>query len=210
MKGRCIILAGGPSRCGGVPLTVLPGDYVIACDSGYLLAQERGLLPDLVVGDFDSYGGEIDPRIPVQEVSARKNDTDTLLGLRKGLKRGFRDFFILGGFGGRLDHTVANLQSLAFLCEQGARGQIHTDENHAWAVRNGDVTLKKLPGCHLSGFAWGGPAYGVTLSGVSYPLEEHTLTPGFPLGVSNEFAGDTACISVREGTLLIVASREGV
>ena len=98
-----------------------PGDLLIAADAGLLHLERLGLAPDLALGDFDSLGYV--PEAPQVEVCpVRKDDTDTMTGLRLGLGRGCREFVIVGALGGRLDHTVANLQALCWLCTQGARG----------------------------------------------------------------------------------------
>lgn len=206
---RCILFSGGPlSDCDRVRLGLEPGDFVIACDAGYRAAAQFGIRPDLVVGDFDSLDGPVPEGIPVYKVPAEKDDTDTMLGLRIGLERGFREFLLAGGFGGRLDHTVANLQALGWLCRQGASGQILSNRNQAWTVRCGTLILPRLDGWHLSIFAWDGPCRGVTLEGLQYPLRDAELMPSLPIGVSNEFVGESARITVKDGTLLIVASEE--
>src|SRR5512133_566542 len=98
-----------------------PGDLVIAADGGY--AHMGGIKPDLVVGDFDSLG-----YVPADEQVVRhpaeKDDTDTMLAAIIGIERGYRAFVLLGGVGGRLDHTLANIQTLAFLRENGAHAAL--------------------------------------------------------------------------------------
>lgn len=206
---RCIVFAGGPAAdYDRVTLDLRPDDYMIACDAGYLAAQHFAVTPHLVVGDFDSFHGAIDPSIEVLTVPAKKNDTDTGLGVKQGLARGCDEFVIVGGFGGRLDHTLANLQLLGWLCEQGARGTMLSNNNRAWAIRDGAITLPRLAGHFLSVFAWGGVCTGVNLEQLAYPLRNHTLAPTFSLGVSNEFIDAEARVSVEHGTLLIVASYE--
>ncbi len=206
---RCVLFSGGPVEdFDQVPFRLKAGDYVISCDRGYEAAQRFGVRPHLMVGDFDSYHGPVDPAVPVHTVPARKDDTDTLLGARIGLEKGYREFLILGGFGGRLDHTVANLQTLCFLAEQGAKGEIRANRNRAWVVRNGELALEPMEGWHISVFAADGPCEGVTLEGLSYPLQNYRMVPSFPIGVSNEFTGVTAHIWVDQGTLLVIASRE--
>ena len=128
------------------------------------------------------------------------------LRLRLGLGRGCREFVIVGALGGRLDHTVANLQALCWLCTQGARGVILSADNRAWAVRDGALELPRMEGWYLSVFA-AGECEGVTLRGVEYPLTGARLSPSMPIGVSNEFSADTARIEVARGTLIVIASR---
>ena len=206
---RCVLFGGGPwEDFNQVEWRKEPEDYLIACDAGYLAAQRMGVTPDLVVGDFDSIKGKIDPGPEVYTVPARKDDTDTMLGVKLGLERGYREFLLLGAFGGRLDHTMANLQTLSFLCLQGARGEIRSNHNWAWAVKDGSLRIPAMEGWHLSVFAMDTQCEGVTLEGLSYPLKDGEMTCRFPLGVSNEFEGPEAVITVKKGILLVVASQE--
>lgn len=206
---RCVVLTGGPrSDFDQVCPQIRKTDWIVACDSGYTAAKHFGLTPDLLVGDFDSLKEPIPKNIPTLKASTHKDDTDTILGLRCGLEQGCTDFLILGGFGGRLDHAISNLQALSFLCEHGAQGQIVSNCNVAWVVRDGSLKIPKMDGYHLSVFAWGGVCKGVTLEGLEYPLKDFTMSPGVPIGTSNEFADQQAVITVEKGTLLVIASCE--
>lgn len=206
---RCILVLGGPPEewLGDPPLQ-REGDLVVACDAGYPAAVKGGLRPGLAVGDFDSYRGTVAPDVEVITAPPMKDDTDAVLGARIALERGCDDFLIVGALGGRLDHALANLQTMAWLRGQGVRAEIRSLRNRVWIVKNETLTLPRMEGWHLSVFAWGGPCGGVTLRGVVYPLTNHLLTPAFPLGVSNEFAEDTARITAGDGMLLVVASKE--
>ena len=106
--------------------------FLIAADKGLAQLHLRGAAPDLTVGDFDSLGfvpeGAAVVRHPI-----RKDDTDMLLAVREGLSRGYRRFLLYGGVGGRLDHTLANLQTLAYLRRHGARGYLY-DQNFCYTV----------------------------------------------------------------------------
>ncbi|MGN0968638.1 MAG: thiamine diphosphokinase, partial [Oscillospiraceae bacterium] len=120
----------------------------------------------------------------------------------EGLKRGCTRFLLYGGLGGRLDHTLANLHILAFLARRGCPAFLLGEDAALTAVRNGTLTFGPEHTGTLSLFAWGGTAKGVTLTGLLYPLENAALTPEHPLGVSNEFLGQTARVSVAAGTLI--------
>lgn len=101
----------------------VPGDLVLAADGGYRALYSLGYTPDLLLGDFDSLGDlPLPPDLPVLRFPARKDDTDTGLALRHGLDRGFRDFALYGCAGGRVDHLLANLQSMARVSRLGATG----------------------------------------------------------------------------------------
>lgn len=192
----CYIFGALPTRHKPQPQD---GDLVIAADAG--CRQLGALKADLTVGDFDSLGyvpkGEAVVRHPV-----RKDDTDMLLAVRQGLSRGYRRFVLLGGSGGRLDHTLANLQTLQFLAAHGAHGFLQGEEECAATVCGETLTLIGGSG-RVSVFALDASVSGVTLAGLDYPLENATLTDTFPLGVSNAFTTEPARITA-DGRLLVV------
>ena len=115
----CYVVGAMPLDPGFI-LTPVPGDLVIAADKGYETLSRLGVHPGLVVGDFDSLGSVPD-HPQVLRLPRVKDETDTGFALRQGLKRGYRRFVLLGCLGGRLDHTVANLQLLSWLSAQGAQ-----------------------------------------------------------------------------------------
>lgn len=113
----------------------VPGDLVLAADGGYRALYSLGYMPDLLLGDFDSLGDlPLPPDLPVLRFPARKDDTDTGLALRHGLDRGFRDFALYGCAGGRVDHLLANLQSMARVSRLGAAIRLAAPEYDAWAL----------------------------------------------------------------------------
>ena len=177
------------------------GDFLIAADKGYEALEAYGAPPDLVVGDFDSLGRR--PNHPnVIQLPVMKDDTDMVYALREGLERGYRRFVLLGGVGGRLEHTLANLQSLAWLTTQGARGVLAGEGTVATALHNESMTFPQGLQGFLSVFCSSGVAKGVRLENLKYELNDHTMSADFPLGVSNEFVDAPAKITVGDGTLL--------
>lgn len=177
-------------------------DFVIAADGGYRYCLAEKLKVDLLLGDFDSLG-QVPDFDSVERVPVEKDDTDTMLALKKGLALGYRSFRIYGGTGGRLDHTLANLQSLLYLTAHGAIGWLY-DRNFVYsAIKNETVTLRGKEDAILSVFAMDGPAKGVTIHGAKYSLENAELRPDFPLGVSNHFLDGEVRITVKDGTLVI-------
>ena len=210
---RCLLLTGGPlADCNAVSLDGWrdPDTLVIACDAGLRVAAHYQVSPALAVGDFDSFAGALPPGIRVLRSSAQKDETDTMLGLQTALERGCRDFLLVGALGGRLDHTVANLQTLAWLTAQGARAELRANYTRVWAVENDTLTLSAtgIRDWYLSVFAWGKTCHGVFLEGLEYPLSDAVLTCACPVGVSNRFSGDTARITVRDGLLVVMAVQE--
>lgn len=186
-----------------------PGDYVIAADRGFDSLLAYGVMPDLAVGDFDSLGHR--PNHPnVIQLPAEKDDTDMVYALRKGLELGYRRFVLLGGVGGRLEHTLGNLQLLDWLAAQGGHGFLAGEKTVATAIRDGgQITFPASMSGYLSVFCNSGTAEGVCLTGLKFPLEHDTLSSDFPIGVSNEFLGQPASVSVEKGSLLLLWEDKG-
>lgn len=199
---RCFIFAAGSFY--GLRERPGPGDFVIAADAGYRICQREALEPDLLLGDFDSM--EPPAEFPhVRRLPVEKDDTDTLAALKVGLGQRCDTFFLYGGTGGkRLDHTLANLQSLLFLRRRGARGFLW-DDDFVWTViENEALTIRKTVEWGLfSAFCLGDRAEGVDEEGFQYPLRDAVLTPDVPLGVSNHILESEARITVRSGALAV-------
>lgn len=207
MSRVCCIFAAG--EISSTEVTIPEGAFVIAADAGLRFLRERGREPDLIVGDFDSLGERPTGENVIYH-PPEKDDTDTVLAVREGLKRGYDHFFIFGGLGGRLDHTLANLQTLGFLCEHSARGYLVGGGNVVTAFRNGGIAFSETLHGTISVFALGADAKGVWERGLKYPLSDYTMTASCPIGVSNEFTGSAAEVSVREGTLLVLWSAQAL
>lgn len=178
-----------------------PGDKVVAADGGTAHLRARGMTPDLVMGDFDSSAQPTGGAVAVYP--PEKDDTDTMLALKWGWTQGYRRFRLLGGTGGRADHTMANVQALAWLAARGGRGVLVAPDACVTVVRDGSLHFRARAEGTVSVFAYGGEARGVTLTGLYYPLENGTLSPDFPLGVSNHFTGAPVSIRVTVGVLLV-------
>ena len=202
--GTCVIFCAAEFDALAAPLK--EGDYLLAADGGLAHLQKLGLKPDGIIGDFDSLGyfPEGAEVFPVE-----KDDTDAMLAVRKGLELGFRDFVIYGGLDGpRLDHTVANFQTLQFLADHGATGYLVGRDYIITVIKDGSIKFTENAEGIFSLFCLGHDARGVTIEGLHYPLTDGTLTPGFPLGVSNHFVGKQAKITVKDGSLLAMWDRK--
>lgn len=184
---------------------IAPEDFVIAADGGLNYTKALGLTPQAIIGDFDSLhyiptGAEVYP--------VEKDDTDSMLAVKLGLKKGYRRFVIYGGLDGeRLDHTVANYQTLQYLAQRDARGILVGRDFCATVIRDGALAFSGGTAGDISVFCMGPDATGVTIEGLYYTLQNGTLTSGFPLGVSNHFTGAPAKIEVARGFLLILWRR---
>ena len=181
-------------------------DYLLAADGGLRHLESLNLRPHGILGDFDSLGytPEGAEVFPVE-----KDDTDAMLAARKGLELGYREFLFYGALDGpRLDHTVANFQTLQFLADQGATGYLVGRDYLVTVVKNERLSFPAEAEGILSLFCLGADAKGVTIRGLHYELEEGTLTPGFPLGVSNHFTGKKATVEVKDGSVLALWDRK--
>lgn len=208
INNRICYVAGAMSLSPSLCPRPAPGDYVIAADRGFDSLMAYGVTPDLAVGDFDSLGHTPDHPNVIQ-LPVEKDDTDMMFALRRGLEQGYRRFVLLGGVGGRLEHTLGNLQILDWLTTQGAQGFLAGEKTIATALRGSTMNFPASMSGPLSVFCNSGLAKGVTLSGLKYELNGQELSGSFPLGVSNQFAGQPATVSVAEGSLLLLWADKG-
>ncbi len=180
------------------------GEVVIAADAGILHLQRLGVKPDLVLGDFDSLGHV--PDFPDVEVSpVRKDDTDSMLAARRAIERGCDTLLFFGCLGGaRLDHTLANIQTIAWAANEGAAAYLVGDGCVLTALAGGEsLTFDKRYSGDFSVFCLGENAHGVTERGLSYTLEGAKLSAHIPLGVSNSFTGERAYLALERGLLIV-------
>ncbi|MBQ7817290.1 MAG: thiamine diphosphokinase [Oscillospiraceae bacterium] len=202
--GKCIVFcAAGFDE---LAQTIATDDYIVAADGGVRHVEALSLEPHAILGDFDSLG-----YVPqgAAVFPVEKDDTDAMLAVRHGLERGFREFLIYGGLDGqRLDHTVANYQTLQFLADNGAKGYLIGKDYIVTIIKNETVRFSAAAEGIISVFCLGADAKGVSLQGLQYPLENGTLRSSFPLGVSNHFIGENAKISVEDGSLLAMWDRK--
>lgn len=202
--GSCLIFCAGGFE--GLVEPIQPGDYLLAADGGLQHLQALSLTPNGIIGDFDSLG-----YVPRQATvfPVEKDDTDSMLAVRQGLQMGFDRFLLYGSLDGpRLDHTVANFQTLQFLADRGAEGWLIGNSYIVTVVSNGSLHFDSSAEGIFSVFCLGADAQGVTIQGAKYTLEQGALSAGFPLGVSNHFIGEQAEISVEQGSLLVLYDRK--
>lgn len=201
---RCLIIAGGEYA----PIGQLrEDDFVIACDRGYEHASRENIVPDLLMGDFDSYSGALPEGIAVERFKVEKDDTDTMLAIRKARELGCETVRICCGIGGeRLDHLYANIQSLAFAVNAGMEAEMEDERSYLRALRPGSYQIGERAGWSLSLFALSERCENVCISGSKYELSGGVLEYSFPLGVSNSFRGDVS-LSFDSGMMLMMCCR---
>ncbi len=200
----CYIFAAGDYGSIIVEKNYLAGGYVIAADGGYAYLKQIGVTPNLVVGDFDSLC-YTPTDIEVIKHPVEKDDTDMMLAVDEGFRRGYDNFIIYGGLGGRLDHTLANIQVLTDISNKGGTGYLCDGDITVMAV-NKTVSFTKDCSGTISIFCIGDSAKGVTIKGLKYEVVDTELCSSIPLGVSNEFIGKPVDISLKTGCLIVMFS----
>ena len=205
---KALIISGGEFS----PFHIEDYDYVIACDKGAEYAKRLNIPPDVILGDFDSYEGQIEndwKDVEIIRFPIEKDDTDTMLSIKHALRLGYDHLVLTCVLGRRMDHFLANIQSLHYISEHGAVGEIVAEAEHMLTLNKGDgvITIPKRKGYSLSVFALSDSVRGLFIQGTKYEAENITLLNSFPLGQSNEIVSDFATVSIESGILLIVESK---
>lgn len=201
---RCVIIGGAKiGRYDRIAGYLRGDDYFVFCDSGLNHAEPLHIVPDLIVGDFDSCE-QPDTDTETIVLPCEKDDTDTVFAVKEAVRRGFEDFLLIGVTGERFDHTFGNVSLLLYLDSLGKAARIADDYSEMEIVSRQraeiDSAYRFFSLLNISGIA-----KGITISGAKYPLDEAEITSEYQYGISNEvLPGGTACVTVREGRLLLV------
>lgn len=197
---RCVIIAGGDYA----PIGRLEdGDFVLACDRGCSYALREGIVPDLILGDFDSWQGELPEGVPVLRYPVEKDDTDTMLAVRWAAEQGFDAVRLLCAFGGRLDHLLSNVQTLQYAALLGMEAEAEDENTLLRVLRPGRYKLPYRGARSLSLLALTETVGGLTVRGAKYEVENATLRRPTTLGQSNAFVTDVE-LSFESGLLAVV------
>ena len=205
---KCLIIAANLES--EIRELIQPDDYsfIICADSSFVHAIEENIRIDLIIGDFDHESfceAQLPKDVEVIRLPSVKDDTDTQYCIKEALSRGYNDIDIVGGTGGRLDHTIANIQSLAYACKRNAAAKL-IDKNNEIIVIDKDISIKKGKK-YFSVFSLTDYSI-VNIKGAFYSGENIKLTNTFPLGVSNEVTCEKADIEVLSGTLVLAISED--
>lgn len=204
MSKAVIISAGSITDYEYTKAFINQGDFVICADGGLLHAKKMGVVPDITVGDFDSYIGEVTGE--VRRFNPEKDYTDTHIAVEAAMDRGYREIVLLGATGTRLDHTLSNIGLLEYIAKNGGKGYVINETNMITVITESSV-LKPERGWHLSLIPIG-EVKGVTLKNLKYTLSNYDLKFAQSLAVSNEFTDKDAVIEIKEGSLIVIKSRD--
>lgn len=216
--GKCILIGAGDfTYKSGQSAFITGDDYLIAVDGGYAHCEHMGIIPDLIVGDMDSLTDDLQEKIEsirranpekVCKLPCEKDDTDMLYALKQGLAKGYRKFVLYGSLGGRIEHTIANVQCLLYLKTKDAFGIMEDEKCSLFLLQNETMHFPKEKTGFFSLFALQKQALGVTIRGMKYPLTNAAVTEDFPIGISNEFIGQEAFVTVEDGVVLAIISKK--
>ena len=212
MSGRCIMMCAGNYH----PMEIQrdPDDFVIAVDGGLSHLIRQGIRPDFLLGDFDSLGPE-NAEIAAGyramgdssflELPVEKDDTDTMAAAKLGIEKGYTEFLIYGGLGARLDHTMANIQTLAWILRHGGQGWLLDRETSVTVIGEGRFVIPKSFEGTVSLFSLDTELRDVSIRGMKYNLENAAVRNDYPLGCSNEtLPGMQGEIEIGAGMALVV------
>ena len=180
--------------------------YVICADGGFRHMDKLGLTPDIVIGDMDSVKADLHGEKTIV-YPVRKDFTDSELAVNYAIDNGFSDLVLIGFTGTRTDHTLTNLFLLKGISERGARAEI-IDEHNVIRYAEKENIIRGKKGDIVSIIPIGGDVSGITTEGLDYPLFSETLEFGKGRGVSNEMTGDECRITVKNGSALIIKSKD--
>lgn len=190
-------------------------EVIIAVDAGMDFFYKNRIMPDVIVGDFDSVEQEAleffqgQEQMDIHRLNPEKDDTDTEYALRFAIGRGATKITVLGGTGSRLDHVIGNVVLLGVGLEKNVSIELLDTHNKIKMV-NSSLSIRKDErfGKYLSVIPITGKADGVTITGVKYPLDNYDMHGFNTLGISNEIVDDEAAITVRNGIVLVIESRD--
>lgn len=202
---RCVIIAGSPDTdVEFLRSAVKQTDFVICADKGYFFAKNADITPNLIIGDFDSYNGKINEDCDIISLNSEKDDTDTVHSIDVAFEMGYTEFLILGGLGGRVDHTFANISALHYIHNKGGKGILLSKYEKVEFLSKGEYSYNNLNGKTFSIFAFGCKEVTVSYEGVKYPLENYPIQSSVPLGISNIFTSDKSKISIYDGNAIFI------
>lgn len=222
-EDSCLIVSGGPLdlEFGAAFFGERSYDFVIAVDGGLTSAIRLGIYPNLLVGDFDTYGREKileyqrNSGLPMEIHKPEKDETDTELAFRSAIKYGFRHADVIGATGGRIDHEISNIHLLLQAKRQGLLASLYDKKNRVYlldaSVEQGKIFHRnEIYGKYISFLPLSEEVKGITLRGFKYPLtkKDISILENPSLCVSNEMSGERAEMTFDQGILICVESHD--
>jgi thiamine pyrophosphokinase len=211
MKRAIIFYNGDLSNLQKAKQYINSTDFIVCADGGANHATKLGIKPDVIIGDFDSLPEIEQKKFAKQKVQfitfeREKDETDSELAIQFAIKKGFKTILIFGLFGSRIDHMLTNIFSLDFVSSINVNVTMIEGNQEIRVIKN-KIKLYGKKNDLVSLIPLKGDAKQVTTKNLQYPLKNETLKFGYSRGISNVFTKATAEISLREGSLLVIHSK---
>jgi thiamine pyrophosphokinase len=210
---RCVIIANGDLEyTTDIKKIIQDAALVICADGGARHFKALKMIPDVMIGDFDSILNDDrrffkEKNVKMLSFPPEKDQTDSELCVSWALENNATDITLLGVTGSRLDHTLANIFLLKKLTLLNVPARIINKHNEIYVVKD-FIELNGKPGELLSIIPLTQKVTGVTLKGLEYPLSNVTIEMGSSLGVSNCFKGTSASVFLKTGLLIVTKSKD--
>lgn len=198
---KCIVIGSGEFKEKNI--NVSNSDFVIASDGGYIYCVKQNIKVDLLVGDFDSLHS-VPQDIETIRLSKEKDETDTYMCIKEGIKRGYTEFELYGCLGGRIEHTLANIQIIVKFKKENIDLKLINGNTRIYCLKEKEEHL--IVKNHLkfiSVFSHTDNSI-ISIKGLKYNLDNYKLTNMFPLGLDNETTSSNGYIYVKSGIVIIV------
>lgn len=208
---RCIIIAAAPFdevELKFIKKEINKSDFVMCADGGFEKALKLNITPDLIIGDFDSNKVGIPGCIKTIKLPVQKDDTDTMVCIKKAIELNFEKIVVLGAIKGRMDHMMANISALLYAEEHGVNACLKDDKTEIYLslsdkTRGSQILFSNKKGSTVSIFPFGVPSIKLSLKGFGYNLDNEALFIDNPIGVSNYIINDTSLITLMDGVAVI-------
>lgn len=190
-------------------------DFIICADGGARHLHYINETPDYIVGDLDSLDFNIvdfyrKKNVEFKKFPSRKNETDTELCIVLAKDLNATQIHLIGALGGRIDHTIANINLMYYIKQLNINPIIKTSKEDMYIVQNETSKISGKRGDIISVIPIKDDAIGVTLEKLEYPLKNFNMKFGTPIGISNVMEEDECIITVKKGDLLVIRNKESV
>lgn len=209
---KTIIIGNGDIKDYDIVREYFEDAYIIACDGGIRHCRAMMIMPNVMVGDFDSANSADEDffdslGVLKIEYPAKKDKTDMEIAIDMALEKGADEIYIVGGLGSRFDHSLANVHILLAPMRLGVRACL-LDEHNIITLVEGSIDIVGEKGQTVSLIPLTTMVKGINTENLEYKLKDADMEIGTSLGVSNVMASDIATVSVKEGILILIMSRD--
>lgn len=189
-------------------------DYVICADGGLDKAQDYGIMPDIIIGDFDSVDLSLLKQYELQNIRtlkfpAEKDFTDMELAIEHAISKGYKNITLIGASGSRLDHTLGNITLMEKYYKDGVHITIIDNNNEIKIISdNSELIIKFKQSIYISMIPVTDEIQGLSMEGFKYPLKDVEVKRGSTLLISNQIISSQGIIRLKKGTAILFISKD--